>query len=203
MAADATPADEELVLRIRDGNASAAHELFERHRGRLRERVRRKLPRALRGKVGASDVVQEAWLAAFLKLGDFEDRGDGSFAKWVNGIVEHKVLDEVRRGVDAEKRDARREEGLRTTGSRGGLPGREASPSSELMAAERREMLHSQIARLPEAHRTILRLVHDESLTLVEAGARMGRSPDASRKLYGRALAGLTERLAGRDGSLA
>jgi len=202
MSDESRPDDEELVRRIRAGDADAARELFDRHRDALRARVRRKLPRALRGKVGASDVIQEAWLAAYLRLSDFEDRGDGSFAKWAHGILEHKVLDEVRRQIEAEKRDARREQRLRTTGTGVGVAGRVPSPSAEMMAAERSEMLRSQIGRLPDAHREILRLVHDEGLTLVAAGARMGRSADAARKLYGRALAGLTERLAGR-GSVA
>jgi DNA-directed RNA polymerase specialized sigma24 family protein len=40
-------------------------------------------------------------------------------------------------------------------------------------------------------------LVHIEGLTLVDAGARMGRSADAVRKLYGRALAAMAPRLRG------
>jgi DNA-directed RNA polymerase specialized sigma24 family protein len=42
-------------------------------------------------------------------------------------------------------------------------------------------------------------LVHQEGLTLVEAGERMGRSADAVRKLYGRALACLVDRVGGDE----
>jgi RNA polymerase sigma-70 factor (ECF subfamily) len=196
------PDDEELVRRIRKGDADAARTLFDRHSARLRARVRRRLPRAASGRVDESDVIQEAWLAAFLNLGDFEDKGEGSFARWVDGILEHKALDEVRRHVEAEKRDARRDQQIRTTASRAGLEARGRSPSAELMSAERREMLRAQIARLPGDHGTILRLVHDEGLTFVAAGERMGRSADAARKLYGRALDGLIDCLAGRRGPI-
>ncbi len=195
--------DEELVRRVRAGEGDAARELFDRHRAELRAKVRRRLPRVLHAKVAASDVIQEAWLAAFLRLGDFEDRGDASFAKRVHRILEHKVMDEVRRLVGAEKRDARREAPLATDSSGACVAARGPSPSAELVASERSEMLHAQIRRLPDAHREIPHLVHDEGLTLVDAGARMGRSADAARKLYGRALAALTERLAGRGGSFA
>ena len=41
----------------------------------------------------------------------------------------------------------------------------------------------------------MIRFVHIEGLTLVETGARMGRSADAVRKLYGRALAAMTAKL--------
>ena len=83
--------------------------LFDRHAPELRERARRRLPVILRAKVGASDVVQDAWLAAFVSLGAFEDRGDGSFGAWLRRILEHKIADEVVRGRDAQKRDPRRE----------------------------------------------------------------------------------------------
>ena len=197
------PRDEELVERMRAGDADAARTLFERHKEALRARVRRRLPRLLRGKVAASDVIQETWLAAFLQLSEFEDRGDASFARWVNGILEHKVLDVVRRLVDADKRDARRESRLATSASRAGVVARESSASVHAMAVERAMQLRDEIDRLSDAHREILRLVHDQGLTLVAAGERLGRSADAARKLYGRALAELTERLSGRGEALA
>jgi RNA polymerase sigma-70 factor (ECF subfamily) len=195
------PRDEDLVTRMRAGDTDAGRLLYERHRERLRARVRRRLPGELRGKVGPSDVLQEAWIATHLALAEFEDRGDGSFARWLDVILERKVLDEVRRHMGAEMRDARREAPLPAS-TAGGVRAGGPSPSSAAIAAERQKMLSEQVARLPEDHRTILRLVHDEGLTLVAAGARMGRSPDAARKLYGRALAGLTERLLARRDDL-
>src|SRR5262245_48019862 len=123
------PSDEELIRRVRSGDAAASRELFERHRERLRARVRRRLPRLLRGKVGAYDVRQEAWRAAHVALADFEDRGEGSFARWLNGIVEHKVLDELRRHVDADMRDARRESPLPTSATQAGVTAGDPSPS--------------------------------------------------------------------------
>ena len=87
--------DEELVRRVRAGDEAAARLLFERHLPSLRAKARARLPTALRGKVAESDVIQEAWLAAYLALGKFEDRGDGSFGRWLRGILEHKVLEEV------------------------------------------------------------------------------------------------------------
>jgi RNA polymerase sigma-70 factor (ECF subfamily) len=189
------PSDEDLVRRVREGDESAARSLFDRHAAALRAQVRRKLPDELRAKVGESDVVQEAYLAAFLRMTRFEDRGDGSFARWLRGILEHKVLDEVRRHGDAQKRAARRETRIRTQDERPGLSARQRTPSAELAAAEDAAAFREQVARLPEDYRAVLRLVHDEGLTLADAGARMGRSPDAARMLYGRAVAKLTKEL--------
>ena len=187
--------DEDLVRRVREGDTAAAQALFDRHARSLRAQVRRKLPNELRAKVGDSDVIQEAYLAAFLQLPQFENRGDGSFARWVRGILAHKLLDEVRRHADAQKRAARRETRIRTRDERPGLAAREDSPSADMIREERSAALRAERARLPDDYRTILRLVHDEGLSLADAGARMGRSADAVRKLYGRALAVLGDRL--------
>ena len=195
MSVASEPSDEDLVRRVREGDGDAARALFDRHAPALRAQVRRKLPNELRAKVGESDVIQEAYLAAFLRLTQFEDRGDGSFARWVRGILDHKLLDEVRRHGDAQKRAARRETRIRTRDERPHLAARESSPSVELMAEERSAALRAERASLPDDYRTILRLVHDDGLSLADAGARMERSPEAVRKLYGRALAVLGERL--------
>jgi RNA polymerase sigma-70 factor (ECF subfamily) len=195
MGAAQEPRDEELVRRVKDGDADAARVLFDRHAARLRSLVKRKLPGELRPKVGASDVVQEAWLAAFAELDRFEDRGNGSFARWIRGILEHKALDETRRHVDAGKRAARRETRVRTGTRENRLVARQRSPSGEAAARERSAALRAARAELPAQYRTILSLVHDEGLTLGAAGERLGRSPDAVRMLYGRAVARLAKQL--------
>jgi len=187
--------DEDLVRRVRAGDEAAARLLFERHLPELRAKARARLPAALRAKVGASDVVQEAWLAAYLSLPGFEDRGDRSFAKWLQRILEHKLLDEIRRHAGASKRDARREQRMATDTpvADTGQP----SPSAEVVSIERSAALSAAIDDLPSDQATVLRWIHQEGLTLVEAGERMGRSADAVRKLYGRALVRLGGRLGG------
>jgi RNA polymerase sigma-70 factor, ECF subfamily len=183
--------DEEIVRRVRAGDESAARALFDRHLPLLRVAARSRLPRALRGKVGESDVIQEAYLAAFVRLGEFEDRGDGSFRRWLRQILEHKVVDEVRRHVEAGSRDARREVRLGTRAESLAGASDQTSPSMQVANAEEAAALRRAVDELPSAYAEVIRLVHQEGLTQVEAGARMGRSAEAVRKLYGRALARL------------
>ena len=102
------PSDEDLVRRIRAGDTAASALLFDRHLPSMRAKARRRLPSALCAKVGESDVIQDAYVAAFSSLGDFDDRGAGSFGRWLRQILDHKIADEVRRHGAAEKRDARR-----------------------------------------------------------------------------------------------
>jgi RNA polymerase sigma-70 factor (ECF subfamily) len=202
MSESANSSDEELVRRVRAGDESAARLLFERHLPELRAKARARLPAALRAKVGESDVVQDAWLAAFAALGKFEDRGDGSFGRWLRGIVEHKVREEAHRHLDAAKRDARRDARLLTDEARSIPSPDQPSPSEAAMAGESAAELRRAIESLPEDHATVLRLVYLDGLTLVEAGERMGRSADAVRKTYGRALTRLAEKVRGRRSTL-
>jgi RNA polymerase sigma-70 factor (ECF subfamily) len=190
--------DEDLVRRVRAGDEAAARLLFERHLPALRARARARLPAALRGKVAESDVIQDAWLAAYLALDKFEDRGDGSFGRWLRGIVEHKVREEAHHHLGAAKRDARRAARLLTDEARSIPSPDDPSPSECAMAAESAAGLRRAIESLPEDHAAVLRLVYLDGLTLVQAGERMGRSADAVRKTYGRALTRLAEKLRGR-----
>ena len=45
----------------------------------------------------------------------------------------------------------------------------------------------------------VLRLVHEEGLTIAEAAERMKRSSEATRKLYARALSRLADGVFGAD----
>jgi RNA polymerase sigma-70 factor, ECF subfamily len=187
------PSDEDLVRRAQAGDAPARTNLVERFEPRLRARARRRIPSALRGKVAESDVIQEAWIAAFLRLAEFKDRGEGSFQRFIATVLDRKVLDETRRYAGTGKRDARREVGAGTSVER--ILGAANDPSPSVVAArvEERARLDAAIATLPEAQRTVLLLVHDCDLTYVEAGERLGRTPDAVRMLYGRAVVALAK----------
>jgi RNA polymerase sigma-70 factor (ECF subfamily) len=191
--------DESLVSRIRSGDEGAARVLFAKYFPLLRARVRRRMSSRFRSKSSESDVIQEAYMAAFRRLAEFEDRGDGSFGRWLGGIVDNKFREEVRRHLGTEKRDVRRERG--TVGSDAAPPAtsRERSPSSAAMATEEMFTLVRAIERIPEQYRTVLHLLYEQGLSLKDAGERMNRSPDAVRMLYGRALAALAESM-GRKG---
>jgi RNA polymerase sigma-70 factor (ECF subfamily) len=194
------PSDQELVRRARGGDSAAAGLLLERHGAALRARVRRRLPRALRAKIGESDVVQEACLAAFLHIEEFEDRGEGSFRGWLGTVAERKVLDELRRFAGTDKRNLAREVGGATTGARVATSG-DPSPSAAAIVNEESARLAAAMERLSTEHREVIRLVHELRLPLAEAGARMGRSADAVRKLYARAVLALGEHLGGASAS--
>jgi RNA polymerase sigma factor (sigma-70 family) len=82
-----------------------------------------------------------------------------------------------------------------------GLAAPDSSPSAQARAYERDEALARALAQLPEPQRQIIQLHHYEDLSFEEAGRRMGRSPDAARKLWGRAIEHLQQLLESPDES--
>jgi RNA polymerase sigma-70 factor (ECF subfamily) len=186
----AASSDEELVRRWRAGDEAAGRELLARDEAVLRKRARRRLPRPLRRKVSESDVVQETLAAVAGGLVGFEDRGAGSYRAWLLQILDHKLADQERRWLHTAKRDARRELSPPASGPpEDGQPrSRLPTPSEEAIRAEARERLEANLALLDPEDAAVLRWVHQESLPFEEVGRRTGRSADAARKHYGRAV---------------
>ncbi|MHC4972064.1 MAG: RNA polymerase sigma factor [Planctomycetota bacterium] len=191
--------DEALMERARGGDEEAFRILFERHAPALRDRVRKRLPKALRRKVSESDVIQAAYLGLHKDLEAFEDRGDGSFERWLSGIVDHKIHDVLRKYYGAQKRGPQHEVSRAVRGETAQFAARQPSPSAYAMARELESGIRKALARLSADHRIVLRLVQEEGLTLAEAGRQMGRSSEAVRKLYARAISRLSELVHGGE----
>ena len=75
-----------------------------------------------------------------------------------------------------------------------------ATPSADAAENEEIERLEAALDRLDEDHREVIALVRIAGLPYGDAGARMGRTPDAVRKLLGRALLKLGAELEGSPG---
>jgi len=178
-----------LLARFREGDEEAFRQLLERHVTAAQVHVGRWLPARLHRRVSVADVLQEARLVAFERRADFEDRGENAFRNWFLGIARRKVMELVKRHDGAARRSAQREvtRGHRpdTAQFRGHVP----SPSQAAIASEARELAARVFRSLPDDYREVIRLVREEGLNLKEAAARMARSHEATKKLYGRALA--------------
>ncbi len=83
--------DLELIEEVRGGKRQAFTELMRRHQ----ERVYWAARRILGNHADADDVTQEAFVKAFLSLGDF--RGDASFFTWIYRIAINLSLNALRK----------------------------------------------------------------------------------------------------------
>ena len=96
--------DEELVRRIREGDTALFEILMRRYNTRL-YRVARGI---LRDDAEAEDVMQQAYVNAFIHLDQFADRA--KFSTWLTKIAVYEALARTRRArretIVAEDRDA-------------------------------------------------------------------------------------------------
>jgi RNA polymerase sigma-70 factor (ECF subfamily) len=200
MTAEAQPSDETLIRRAQKGDEEALRELHERYEDVLQRRIRGKLPAHLGRKFSVADVLQEARLAVFRHAGTFEDRGAGSFRNWLLTIVDRKLHDLVRRHMGTAKRGERREVSRGRRMDTANFVAVGPSPSQIAIGSELEALVRAAMDALPEDYREILRLAREECLSLREVAERMGRSRDAVKKLYWRALQRFRQELQIREG---
>lgn len=188
--------DAALLSRSRDGDRGAYQALFERHADELRRYIGRWLPPRVRQRVSVSDVLQEARIVAHERLSSFEERGPNSFRNWLLRIAERKTKHAIRRHVGTAKRAADREAATNAAGGTSKIAAPLPSPSEWAIGLETEELVDRALQTLSDDHRQILVLAMRQRLPLREAAERMGRSREAAKKLYGRALSRFTEALA-------
>jgi RNA polymerase sigma-70 factor (ECF subfamily) len=179
--------DLELVLRARGGSVRAFEQVMRRHN--------RRLFRAAFSLVGsadqAEDIVQEAYVRAFTKLGQFA--GPDGFATWLTTITLNEARQHIRRndrwrsllafwGQGGEKDDSAEDE-LQS------LP--DDAPDPECAAANRelRRVLEKAIADLPEGFRTVFVLRTVEQMSVEETARCLGLPPPTVKTRLHRAKA--------------
>lgn len=192
--ADVRGADDDSALRraLAAGDGAAFALLFERYAPMLRRFAEERLPRRLRRRVSAADVLQEAHLVAHERRADFEDRGEHSVRNWLLRIVELKVREAVRRHAGAQRRAAHREAAAGPGRDPARIAAQGPSPSQVAIGAEMADFARRALLAMPEDQREIVRLVREEHLTLAAVGERTGLSREAAKKAYGRAMARFT-----------
>jgi RNA polymerase sigma-70 factor (ECF subfamily) len=144
--------DEELVRRVRSGETALFEVLMRRYNARV-YRVARAI---LRDDSEAEDVMQQAYMNAFMHLEQFAARS--TFSTWLTRIAAHEAIARSRRRGRIAELDAPEEE------VRGTAP----DPEHQAFAAELKALLESAVDRLPESHRLVFMLRDIEGLSTAE-----------------------------------
>jgi RNA polymerase sigma-70 factor (subfamily 1) len=187
----------QLVALAQEGDPSALQQLCSVYGERVRRIVRLRLPRELRPKLDSVDLVQDVLVGALGGLTDFTYRDEGDFVRWLSRIAENKVHDNVDKWF-AVKRDVRKERRLGvclSTSERGGTRAprlvQTTTPSAILARREELDKLEGALDALKPEYREVIVLTRIEQLSYQEAAGRLGRGPEAVRKLLCRAMATL------------
>ena len=197
---------EELLLGAREGDRGAVDQLMERHRQSLERMVRGRLNRAVARRVDASDVVQEALLAASRRLAEYVHNPGLPFHAWLRQIARDRLADAYRRQL-AAKRSVACEQSVAGEGSGVEPPAMlvrdaELTPATAMMRREFAERFHAAVDTLEETDREIIFMRHAEQLTNCEAAELLGLSQPAAAMRYLRALRQLKAILGSADLSL-
>jgi RNA polymerase sigma-70 factor (ECF subfamily) len=188
----------------RAGSREAVGQLLDGCRPYLLAVAGQQLPADVQGKVGPDDLVQETFLKAHRNFGRFHGRSEDELLAWLRQILRNTLANVVRRYRGTARREVGREVALGPADLLGaqeaGLAAQTPPPGNELMAAEEAAALRRALRRLPGDYRQVIRWRNWERRPFEVIGRLLGRSPEAARKLWARAVDRLGQILESPDG---
>jgi RNA polymerase sigma-70 factor (ECF subfamily) len=196
------------IATLREGGPEALAALFGLHRDRLKRMVELRLDPRLRGRLDASDVLQEAFLDVARDLSPYLAEPKLPPLLWLRLHVGRRLTTLHRQHLGAQMRDA----GLEVSLYRGALPeassaalasmllGRQTSPTQAAQRAERVLRVQEALNSLDPIDREVLALRHFEQLGRAETAQVLEISQEAAAKRYFRALKRLKEVLVAMPG---
>jgi RNA polymerase sigma-70 factor (ECF subfamily) len=177
------PQTQQLVDGAVVGDDAARGLLLERIRPRVVTWCGARMPPSLRAHAEPEDLAQDVLMAVHDGLAAYRGTDTRSFHAWVFRIAENRIKDLLDH-AGALKRKLPPPAAFSQT-----------SPSGAAMRRESAERVRAAVATLAEDYRTVIRLRRIEERPVPEIAAEMGRSENAVRILYFRALQALREAL--------
>lgn len=194
--------DEEIVDRLVNGGDAAVAELFSEYQPRLDRMVEFRLDRRLRGRVDASDVIQEAYIEVARRIDDYTSNPTVAFYVWVRQITWQTLVSVHRRHL-GQKRHPRMEVRLAprtpndtTFSIAQALVAQLTSPSGVAQRQEEYNQLREALASMDDTDREVLALRHFEQLGNNEVAEILGIGRTAASNRYVRAVKRLGDVLA-------
>ena len=172
-------------------DGAALDRLYARFAPRLLSYIRLKVGRRLREKLESRDILQATLLKSYQHLGGFRGDDGRALMAWLARIADREIADRA----DFHGRQRRAAAAEASIDDQPEMAARVRSALSQVIVNERTEELEAAIASLSDAHREIILLRKFEDLSFPEIAERLGKSEDACRMLFARAMTALTLRL--------
>lgn len=179
---------EACIADARAGSPAAISQLTEACRQYLLMIANVELDADVRRKTGASDIVQEALLAAQRDFETFSGTSESELRRWVRRILINKIANTWRYYGQTACRNIHREVEINDVDDRDDLIDPHPTPQQSALAHERALAVEEIVGRLPERYRQLIRLRSFEHRSFEEIGAEMNVSADAARKAWCRAI---------------
>ncbi|MFT5477196.1 MAG: RNA polymerase sigma-70 factor (ECF subfamily) [Planctomycetota bacterium] len=190
----------DLVRRAQDDDTEALNQLFQRYYERVHRIARIRMGALVRRAMEPCDIVNETYIVAARKLGDFVPQDQASIINWLARIAERQIRD-AHRKITAKKRDIRRQQDLdrptqgESLNLAGVIPNEGPSPSTIVANAELKEIYDACVESLSEEHRELILLREYAGASWETICEDLGRpNPHAAQQMYHRAqvkLAGI------------
>lgn len=190
------------IVAAHHGSKSSLGRLFESCRAYLLLVGNRALGQSVCGKLGASDLVQETFLQAQQIFGRFEGTTQEELLAWLTRILQFKLAQAIDQFAGTQMRDVGRELPMVAAGLEPVSDQRRPdvrSAESAIVQFENQERLNAALGRLSADHRAAIELRSLQQKSFAEVGKVLGRSQDAARKLWVRAVEQLQEVLRSED----
>ncbi|WP_422930011.1 sigma-70 family RNA polymerase sigma factor [Singulisphaera sp. PoT] len=185
------------------GDPAAIETILMRHRQRLRRMVVARLDQRLSKRIDPSDVIQEAYLEASVRLPAYLREPKMPFFLWLRFLTAQKIITLHRKHIGVQMRGAGQEVALAcgmfpqasSAAIAADLLDQGTRPSEAAVRAERNERLRQALDQLPPLDREALALRHFEQLSRSEIAIVLGVTEAAAGKRYLRALEKLKQLL--------
>ena len=189
-----------------EGDQEAFESLFQEHRAFLRNVIDRRLDGRVRARIDASDIVQEAQLAAFRQLSDYLRRRPMSFRLWLIKTALQHLQKAHRFHLATQARSADREISLPEQSSimlADRLMDGGSSPSNKAQRNEVSRQVREVLRSMPQADQEIILFRLFEGLSNSEVASLLSLNPETAKKRYARALQRIRQELVARGTRLA
>ena len=167
-----------LLASARTGDPIALGQLMEVFRNYLLAVAEAELSTSVRGKAGASDVVQDAFVEAQQIFARFHGSQGEEFRAWLRAILLNKVSELHNRYNNVQKRRIAREQSLDDSTNksllREVLAGTDSTPSGKAIRNEEEDHLTAALHRLEEQACQVIVWRNWEGLPFAEIGQRLG-----------------------------
>ena len=187
-------ADEIIVERVRGGDVALYEILVRRHNQRLYRTIRA----ILRDDLEVEDVMQQAYIDAYMHLDQF--RGTARFSTWLTRIAVNRA---IRRGQGERRQLAlvSRDPDAGFAIEHAAAPG--LDPEHAMYGHELKAVLESLVDNLPDAFRVVFVMREVEGLSTAETAESLSINEDTVKTRLHRAKRLLREQLDRRLGATA
>lgn len=182
----------ELFLETRRGAPGAADAFYERCARKLLPLIRLRMGRSMRSEIESRDILQSVLVKAVPRLDQVED--PRAVMAWLARIAENEIRDQADYH-QRQMRDAARRTPLDDAAD---VPAPIRQALSQVIVNEQLARVEDALESMSPAERELIVLRKLEELSFAEIGRRLGKSEDACRMAFSRAMAALTIRLAAR-----